>query len=36
MIYQKPFAFEHKGKTPSYNVYTNDQGYRIGKTKMKK
>ena len=30
------FAFEHKGKTPSYNVYTNEQGYRIGKTKNKK
>jgi len=30
------FAFEHKGKTPSYNVYTTEQGYRIGKTKNKK
>ena len=30
------FAFEHKGKTPSYNVYTNDQGYRIGKIKNEK
>ncbi len=25
------FAFEHKGKTPAYNVYTNNQGYRVGK-----
>lgn len=24
-------AFEHKGKTPAYTVYTNNQGYRIGK-----
>ena len=30
------FAFEHKGKTPSYNVYTDDNGYRTGKAKNKK
>ena len=30
------FAFEHKGRTPSYNVFTNEQGYRIGKIKNKK
>ena len=29
------FAFEHKGKTPSYNVYTDDNGYRTGKAKNK-
>mgnify|MGYP001495735644 CR=1 FL=1 len=27
------FAFEHKGATPSYNVYTDENGYRIGKIK---
>ena len=30
------FAFVHKGRTPSYNVFTNEQGYRIGKIKNKK
>ena len=29
-------AFEHKGKTPAYNVFTNEKGFRVGKNKIKK
>ena len=29
-------AFEHKGKTPADNVFTNEKGFRVGKNKIKK
>lgn len=28
-------AFEHKGKTPAYNVYTDNYGYRVGSKNFK-
>ena len=30
-LHKNCFAIEHKGTTPSYNVYTDETGYRIGK-----
>ena len=30
------FAFEHKGRTPSYKVFTNDEGHRFSNNQIKK
>lgn len=30
------FAYEHKGRTPSYKVFTNDDGHRFSNNKNKK